>query len=100
MSSSKIRQKSALLAYGVGLVMDFASGIFTSVFHLIVVLAFWNSTTKTIFWCFRRIFFECSRRLHRHSGQVASERVDSECRRSRTLRPVSSDRKLRLPPHG
>src|SRR5580693_752448 len=100
MSSSKIWQKSALLAYGAGLVMGFASGIFTSAFHLVVVLASWNSTTKTILLRFPAIFFECGRGLHRHSGQVALQRVDSECRRNKTLRPVSSDRKWHLPPHG
>src|ERR1700689_463394 len=56
MSSSKMRQKSALLAYGVALAMGFASGIFTSGFHLIVVLASWNSTSKTVFRCFQRFF--------------------------------------------
>jgi hypothetical protein len=35
MSSSKIRPKSALLAYGVGLVMCFAFAMFTSDFHLV-----------------------------------------------------------------
>src|ERR1700733_15209352 len=70
MSSSKMRQKSALLAYGVALAMGFASGIFTSGFHLIVVLASWNSTSKTVFRCFLRFFLNAVSRSTVTSGQT------------------------------
>src|SRR4029077_13483297 len=49
MSWSKIRRKSSLLAYALGLVICFASGMFTSVFHVISRLSFVENDNQNYF---------------------------------------------------